>query len=116
MTTHQTSGAACALNVSVKDPRIRNETKQHILYSRPAGATGTSIEMGYFFAEMHGRGCILVPGKFIVKEFLEELGTLSEYMTRYQRWIEKTFAPKLVYLTVNGFLSILIIFPGIVSN
>jgi hypothetical protein len=44
------------------------------------------------FTEVHGRECILVPGKFVVKECLEELGVLRDYMTKHHRWIEKEFS------------------------
>ena len=40
-----------------------------------------TFEMGFQFAEVHGHESIL--GKFIVKECLEELGVLREYMTKY---------------------------------
>jgi hypothetical protein len=58
--------------------------------------------MEFKFTEVRGRECILVPGKFIVKESLEELGALSEYMTNHHKWIEKTFAARLVHCPMTG--------------
>lgn len=51
---------------------------------------------------MRGRECILVPGKFIVKESLEELGALSKYMTNHHKWIEKTFATRSAHCLMRG--------------
>ena len=55
---------------------------------------GNTLQMGFTFAEVHGRECILIPGKFIVKESLEELGVLREYMTKYHQWIGREFATR----------------------
>jgi hypothetical protein len=50
--------------------------------------------MAFKFAFVHGCESILIPGKFIVKEHLEELGVLMEYMTKYHKWIEGEFATR----------------------
>ena len=55
---------------------------------------GNTLEMGYKFSGVHGRESILIPGKFIIKESLEELGVLREYMTNYHQWIGKEFATR----------------------
>ena len=55
---------------------------------------GNTLEIGYKFAQVHGRESILIPGKFIIKECLEELGVLSEYMTKYHQWIGREFATR----------------------
>lgn len=52
--------------------------------------------MGFKFAGVHGRECILIPGKFIIKECLEELGVLREYMTKHHEWIGREFAKRFV--------------------
>ena len=56
---------------------------------------GNTVEIGYKFAQVHGRESILIPGESIVKENLEELGVLKEYMNKYHKWIEKEFATRL---------------------
>jgi hypothetical protein len=55
---------------------------------------GNTVEMAYKFAVVHGCESILIPGKFIVKECLEELGVLKEYMTKYHHWIKGEFAAR----------------------
>jgi hypothetical protein len=50
--------------------------------------------MEFMFDEVHGRECILVPGKFVVKECLEELGVLSEYMSKHYQWIGREFSKR----------------------
>ena len=57
---------------------------------------GDTVEIGYNFGRVHGRESILIPGKFIVKESLDELGVLREYMTEYHQWIKREFATKFV--------------------
>ena len=52
------------------------------------------------FNKVHGRECILVPGKFVVKECLEELGVLSDYMSKYHQWIGREFSKRFV-LSLN---------------
>ena len=56
---------------------------------------GNTLEMGFTFAGVHGHESILIPGKFIIKECLEELGVLREYMTNYHQWIGREFAKRL---------------------
>ena len=46
------------------------------------------------FSEVRGRECILVPGNFVVKECLEELGVLSEYMSKHHQWIGREFSKR----------------------
>ena len=46
------------------------------------------------FNEVHGHECILVPGKFVVKECLEELGVFSEYMSKHHLWIGREFSKR----------------------
>ena len=46
------------------------------LFFRPLASMGNDLEMGFTFAGVHGRESILIPGQFIIKECLEELGCL----------------------------------------
>ena len=64
---------------------------------------GNSLEMGFTFAGVHGHESILIPGKFIIKESLEELGVLREYMTRYHQWIGRQFAKRFALLLLIAF-------------
>lgn len=49
------------------------------------------------FDKVHGCECILVPGKFVVKECLEELGVLSEYMSKHHQWIGREFSKRFAH-------------------
>jgi len=71
---HTTKGSSCCVNV-------------------PLASVGT-LEMGFNFTGVHGHESILIPGKFIIKECLEELGVLREYMTEHHQWIGREFATK----------------------
>jgi hypothetical protein len=75
----------------IKVSKIRLKT--YFLFS-PLAALGTTLEMGFTFSGVHGHESILIPGKFIIKERLEELGVLREYMTRYHQWIGRQFATR----------------------
>lgn len=66
---------------------------------------GNTVEIGFKFEEVHGRESILIPGKFIIKECLEELGVLREYMTKYHQWIGKEFGRRFVLSLTAVFLS-----------
>ena len=55
---------------------------------------GNTVKIGYNFAGIHGRESILIPGERIVKEGLEELGVLMEYMTEHNQWIGREFAKR----------------------
>jgi len=72
---NSTKGSSCSVNV-------------------PLSPMGNTFEMGFTFAGIHGRECILIPGKFIIKECLEELGVLREYMTNHHQWIGKEFGTR----------------------
>ena len=65
----------------------------YFLFS-PFTSMGNTVEMAYKFAVVHGCESILIPGKSIVKQCLEELGVLKEYMTEYHKWIEGEFAAR----------------------
>ena len=67
---------------------------------------GNTVEIGYKFGRVHGRECILIPGKFIVKESLEELGVLREYMTKYNQWIKREFATRFALSLIPFYLSL----------
>jgi len=60
----------------------------------PLVSMGNTLEMGFKFAEVRGHESILIPGKFVIKECLEELGVLREYMTKYHQWIGREFATR----------------------
>ena len=66
---------------------------------------GNTLQMGFTFAEVQGRECILIPGKYIIKESLEELGVLREYMTNYHQWIGKEFGRRFALFLIAFFLS-----------
>ena len=66
---------------------------------------GNTLEMGFTFAGVHGHESILIPGKFIIKECLEELGVLREYMTSHHQWIGREFAKKLALSLIAFSLS-----------
>jgi len=59
----------------------------------PQGPMGT-LDMGFQFSGVHGHESILIPGNFIVKEGLEELKVLREYMTEHHQWIRRNFATR----------------------
>ena len=67
---------------------------------------GNTIEIGFKFAEVHGRESILIPGKFIIKECLEEIGVLREYMTKHHQWIGKEFARRFVLSIISVTVSL----------
>ena len=69
--------------------------------------------MEFTFNEVLGRECILVPGKFVVKESLEELGVLSEYMSKHYQWIGREFSRRFA-LSVK-IVSFLTMSPGMLS-
>ena len=67
---------------------------------------GNNLEMGFTFAGVHDRESILIPGQFIIKECLEELGVLMEYMTTYHQWIGKEFGTRSALSLIAFFLSL----------
>jgi len=82
-------------------PRKEHLDAIHLKTNTAMGATGRvnipltsgpTADLEFNFSEVRGRECILIPGTFIVKERLEELGGLMEYMNNHHRWIEKEFA------------------------
>ena len=75
------------------------------LFRAPA-SMGNNLEMGFTFAGVHGRECILIPGKFIIKECLEEVGVLREYMANYHLWIRKEFGTRFTLSLIAFFLSL----------
>ena len=52
---------------------------------------GNNLEMGFTFPGVQDFQCesILIPGQIVIKECLEELGALREYMTNYHQWTQK---------------------------
>ena len=76
---------------------------------------GNTPEMGFTFAGVHGRESILIPGELIIKECLEELGVLGEYMTNYHQWIGKEFGARFA-LSLIVFFFIFSLFTGTISN
>ena len=88
--------------------------KSYFLF-RPLAAMGNTLQMGFTFAEVHGRECILIPGKYIIKESLEELGVLREYMTNYHQWIGNEFGTRSA-LSLIAFFFIFNFFSGTISN
>ena len=79
--------------------------KTYFLF-RPLASIGHNLEMGFTFAGVHGRECILIPGKYVIKESLEELGVLREYMTNYHQWIGKEFGARFALSLIVFFLSL----------
>ena len=75
----------------IKVSKIRLKT--YFLF-RPLVSMGNNLEMGFTFPGVHGRESILIPGNFVIKEYLEELGVLKEYMTSYHQWIGKEFGTR----------------------
>ena len=71
--------------------------------------------MGFTFAGVHGRESILIPGQFIIKECLEELGVLMEYMTNYHQWIGNEFGTRFAP-SLTPFILILNLFSGTILN
>ena len=53
--------------------------------------------MQFEFAQVRHGECILVPGKVVVIERLEQTGHLPKYMIDNYEWIAKTFAGKSVH-------------------
>ena len=66
---------------------------------------GNTVEIGYKFAQVHGHESILIPGKFIVKEMLEELGLLKEYTNKYHQWIGREYATRFALSLITFSLS-----------
>jgi hypothetical protein len=54
--------------------------------------------MQFVFPEVKPGDCILIPGRIVVTERLEETGDLPEYMNDHLSWIVSTFA------SVKGFV------------
>ena len=86
----------------IKELKIRLKT--YFLF-RPLAAMGHTLGMGFTFTGVHGRESILIPGKYIIKECLEELGVLREYMTNYHQWIGKEFGRRFALFLIAFFLS-----------
>ena len=88
--------------------------KTYFLF-RPLDSMRNNLEMGFTFTGVHGRESILIPGQFIIKECLEELGVLMEYMTNYHQWIGNEFGTRFG-LSLIAFFFIFNFFSGTISN
>jgi hypothetical protein len=71
---------------------------------------GSTVKIGYKFAQVQGRESILIPGKFIIKERLEELGVLREYMTKYHQWIGREFGTRFALSLIAASLYLQLVF------
>ena len=91
--------------MSVDDTRIESQAENVLSLFSPFTSMGNTVEMAYKFGVVHGCESILIPGKYIVKESLEELGVLREYMTKYHQWIEREFATRFVLSLIAFSLS-----------
>ena len=93
---------------------LKTRLKTYFLF-RPLASMGNTPEMGFTFSGVHGRESILIPGQFIIKECLEELGVLGEYMTNYHQWIGKEFGARFAFSLIVFFF-IFSLFSGTISN
>ena len=91
--------------------------KTYFLF-RPLASIWNNLKMGFTFAASgvhNSRESILIPGRFIIKECLEELEVLMEYMTNYHQWIGKKFGVR-SGLSLIAFFFIFSLFLGTISN
>ena len=91
----------CQSTRRIEVSKIRLKT--YFLF-RPLASVGNNFEMGFTFSGVHGRECILIPGQFIIKECLEELGVLREYMSNYHQWIGKEFGTRFALSLMPSYL------------
>ena len=70
---------------------------------------GNNLERGFTFAGpgVHGHESILIPGQIVIKECLEEIGVLGEYMTDHHQWIGNEYGTRSALSLTAFFISLL---------